>query len=139
LYTSAKHKTDDIARKAAFRYLFITIFCGIFSFIYEHFSHGVYSYPMMLLFLAPLLGGVIPAMIISIAHITQPSDFSRYMWDSGIATLALGMALAGVFEIYGTISDYVPIYWIASVALLTLGAITYITKLISASSSRSRN
>jgi hypothetical protein len=32
-------------------YLGFTLFCGLFSLIYEHFSHGVYSDYMVYLFL----------------------------------------------------------------------------------------
>ena len=41
----------NAAKKGALIYLGITLFCFIFSTIYEYFSHGVYSEYMTLLFL----------------------------------------------------------------------------------------
>lgn len=54
----------NAAKKGALIYLGITLFCFIFSTIYEYFSHSVYSEYMTLLFLFPFLGGVIPNLIL---------------------------------------------------------------------------
>ena len=50
-------------KKDLIRYIVATAFCIVFSVIYEHFSHGVYSQFMLLMYLFPLIGGVLPAAL----------------------------------------------------------------------------
>ena len=49
----------------AFRYLLITILCALFGAVYEAFSHGVYAYGMLYGLAFPLLGGVLPALLLA--------------------------------------------------------------------------
>ncbi|MDN5352280.1 MAG: hypothetical protein PWQ12_1200 [Clostridiales bacterium] len=114
-------------RKTILTYIGWTLFCGLFSFVYEHFSHGVYSNYMIWLFLIPLIGGVVPfAAIGAVQKFRVPERIAYNLYNSGIATLAVGSAFNGVLEIYGTTSDYMPVYWVVGGVMTALGIIFYL-------------
>ena len=115
-------------RLLARRYLWISLFCLIFSLIYEFFSHGVYSSFMVLLFLFPLLLGAVPFSLLARTGILPP-DAVRRDYHAGIATLATGSCLTGVLAIYGTTSPYVSVYWIVGLFLLLSGMIRFLLSL----------
>lgn len=110
-------------RRQVRTYWSIAVFCGIFSFVYERFSHGVYSNYMIFLFLIPLLGGVLPLALSMGREPRPPVPLSRQLWGAGIATLSVGCCLDGVFEIYGTTAPLVTVYWAAGLALVALAAV----------------
>ena len=97
----------------------VTAFCGVFAAVYEHFSHGMFSAWMVYLFAWPLVGGVLPY---AVAVIRRPSwvdasvlmAWARLGHHAAVATATVGSCLAGVFEIYGTSSSWVVVYWIAA-------------------------
>lgn len=92
-------------------YLLLTLVCLLFSIIYEHFSHGVYSDYMVYMFAIPLFGGVLPFGIIGlIKNSPLPRRLVINLYNSGIATLTIGSCLSGALAIYGTNSDLVYIY-----------------------------
>lgn len=114
-------------RKTIRTYIGVSLFCGLFSFVYEHFSHGVYSNYMIYLFLFPLLGGVLPFGALGLINqLHFPGHISMHLYHSGIATLTVGSCFAGVLEIYGTSSGYMPVYWITGAALTVLGTAIYL-------------
>ncbi len=114
-------------RKTAGVYLGVSLFCCLFSFVYEQHSHGIYSAYMVYMFFFPLLGGAAPFAAIGLNHrLRFPGRFSRNAYHSGIAALTVGSALRGALEIYGTSSDYMAVYWIAGIALAVLGAFAYL-------------
>ncbi|MGN0383639.1 MAG: hypothetical protein ACI4DS_05155 [Eubacterium sp.] len=126
LYTLDTDANRNSAVKTAMVYLGITVFCVIFSCIYEYFSHGVYSGFMIYMFIFPLLGGVLPYMIIGLVNgIKYPGRVSLNAYNSGIATLTIGSCIQGVLEIYGTTSDYTPVFWITGAILVIIGIISY--------------
>lgn len=53
-----------IGKKNLVVYIFITLFCIIFTLIYEKFSYGEYSWYMRGMFLYPFIGGVIASMLL---------------------------------------------------------------------------
>ena len=109
-------------------YTGISMFCILFSTVYEHFSHGVYSNYMIFLFLFPLLGGAIPYSALALFKKTPyPGRMEKSLYNSGIATLSVGSCLSGVLEIYGTTSAYIPVYWIAGCILLAVSLVVYFT------------
>ena len=112
-------------RFLARRYLLISLFCLIFSCVYESFSHGVRSGFMIFLFLFPLLLGAMPAFVMSIAFVPVPSAAARCFWHAGVAALSVGSCLSGILEIYGTTSPYVWVYWVVGSLLLLAGALRY--------------
>ena len=86
---------------------------AVFGLVYEHFSHGVFSWHMAFAFLIPLLGGVIPLLpVLRRANAT--------LWRCGILTLTVGSLVQGVLEIYGTTNRLCGLYGIAGGILLAL-------------------
>ncbi len=113
-------------KKTAAAYLGATLFCGFFSYVYERFSHGVYSDYMVYLFLFPLLGGTLPYGAMLLLGARPPRRPAANLFNAGIATLAVGSLMAGIFEIYGTDSSFLSVYWWAGGALTALGIIAYL-------------
>lgn len=105
-------------KKAGIVYILITVFCGIFRWIYERFSHGVTSDAMIFLFLYPLIGGWLPLMMLRLSQFAYPKRLEFNLYQSGIAVLTIGSCLKGIFEIYGTSSEYVIVYqWTGGIFL----------------------
>lgn len=99
--------------------------------VYELFSHQVYSPFMYLMFMIPLLLGVLPnlvARILDKSFIT--SKDARATYKLGILTLIFGSFLKGVLDIYGTSSVYPVLYIPAAIALIivALGLENYYKK-----------
>ncbi len=112
-------------KKRLILYISITLFCGIFSAIYEHFSHGVYSSYMISLFAFPLIGGVLPQILLMTGRIPYPSVIVSRLYHTGIATLSVGCCMTGIFEIYGSASALTKYYWYAGLALLLVSVLLY--------------
>ncbi|MDR2620166.1 MAG: hypothetical protein LBC29_03460 [Propionibacteriaceae bacterium] len=107
--------------------------CGVFSFGYEQFSHGVISWWMVFLFAWPLLLGALPYAVIALRLGKTGDTRYRYPWTrllyaAGVAALTLGSASTGVFQIFGSPSDYTFIYWVAGSALLLAAAVSRLLK-----------
>ncbi|NCB50784.1 MAG: hypothetical protein EOM54_02710 [Clostridia bacterium] len=123
LYTSVTEPEKNPARKTALFYLAAALFCGFFSYVYEHFSHGVYSNYMVFLFMLPLWGGALPYGVVWLTGFRRfPGRIAGNLYNSGIATLTVGSCLCGILEIYGTSSAYTRLYW-AGGGLLTLAGL----------------
>lgn len=122
--------TLDIERKhgrTALIYLLAAIFCGVFGSVYELFSHGVYSYYMIYAFAFPLVGGVLPFLILDLKnHKYMPSALAQGLYHAGIATCTIGSIIQGVLVIYGTTNSKTVIYWIAGAVLVTAGLLVYL-------------
>lgn len=113
-------------KNGAFWMMIVTLFCLLFSSIYNHYGHGVYSNYMSYMFLIPFLSGVLPYGVL--AMFIKAKDVSRFSYNSynsGIATLIIGSMLKGIFEIAGTNSPYLMVYLIAGMSMLIIGAISY--------------
>lgn len=126
-------KSNRQARKTLISYSAVSIFCVIFDKIYALFGHGVSSYSMSLMFLYPLLGGVLPFLILWLL-IPRSTDITNYRFsynshNSGIAALTTGSLLNGIFEIAGTSSPYLIIYTVCGWIMLATGVLTYLFNL----------
>lgn len=91
--------------------------------IYAQFAHGVSSGFMTFAFLCPLIGGVLFYMTL---WLVCPTVWKRPYYrlmvnllNSGVAVLAVGCFLKGVFQIAGTDSPLLICYWISGSAFLT--------------------
>ena len=102
----------------------IAIFCGVFSLIYEFFSHGVYSNAMIYLFAFPLLLGAVPCFLLEHRSMAMPNRF----FQDGVLMITLASLLSGILEIYGTSSDYTRWFFIAGIAVYALGVIGIFTQ-----------
>ncbi len=116
--------------KAALAYLVTSAVCALFGAIYEHFSHGVYSYYMIYAFAFPLCMGALPFEAMSVAgKKNNRSAAADNLWHCAAATLTAGSIVRGALEIYGTSNRLVGIYPAAGIALaLSALIITVIMK-----------
>lgn len=113
-------------RRYSLSFLCITLFCGLFSAVYEYFSHGVYSGFMVYLFVFPLVGGVLPYGVLGVTpRAVCPSPALARIYNSGVAALATGSCVQGVLDIYGTRSVYMPVYWVAGAVLVLIPLALY--------------
>lgn len=100
-------------------YIALTAAAGLFSVIYELYSHGVYSDFMVYLFVIPLILGVLPEAIALIyPRWVTPDGWHRLLRDFAVATLSIGSILQGVVEIYGTTSTWTVYYFVVGAAML---------------------
>ena len=112
------------------RWLLATAGTVFFAAVYECFSHQVYSRAMILAFLYPLLGGLLPATLLMMKAELQPGEWARSLWGAGIASLTLGSLFRGVLEIYGTTSHLGAVYWMSGGALCLAGGLWYALRLL---------
>lgn len=129
LFTSdTDHKLRRSA-KTCLVYLLTACFCALFGGIYESFSHGVYSYPMLYAFAYPLIGGGLPFLILGLSRCkVYPGAMEAAIYHCGIATLTLGSIIRGVLEIYGT-TNYLTVYYLyAGSALVGIGFLIWFLK-----------
>lgn len=92
--------------------------------VYETFSHEVYSPFMYLMFMIPLLLGVLPnlaARLLNKSFLT--SKEGKLAYRMGVLTLVFGSFLKGVFDIYGTSPVYTKFY-------LPVGSVMIIAALV---------
>lgn len=115
---------QTVCIRIAFRYLLVTVFCALFSAVYEAFSHGVYAYGMLYAFAVPLLGGLFPALLLLKRDGELPADLSMQLWHFGISALTVGALFSGALEIYGTTSRLTIVYWLAGGVCLLLAVLT---------------
>lgn len=97
----------------AFRYLCGALGTGLFGFVYEQFSHDVWSVPMIYAFAIPLIGGALPFSVLALFGGREPGRFARTCWSLGMTTLTVGSLFAGVLEIYGTTNRLIVAYPVA--------------------------
>lgn len=110
--------------KRALRYLLLSAFLVLFNIIYGLFAHGVRSLFMQLAFLFPLIGGSLVSMLL--IFLPPISEIDRNLWNMGITTLIIGSLLNGVFDIYGSSSMLVNVFFILGGMLLLASLTLYI-------------
>ena len=110
--------------RIAFRYLLATLLCALFGAVYELFSHGVYAYGMLYAFAFPLMGGVLPALLLARRGSWFPSEAALQLWHFGISALTVGTLFSGALTIYGTSSQLTKVYWLAGAVCLLLSLLT---------------
>lgn len=115
----------ESARKACICYLGIAVFCAVFSRIYGHFSHEIRSPWMTWLFLWPLAGGYLPALLQAVGVLPVFSGWKTDLYRFGIAAGATASLLKGILEIAGTDSLYPDLLLYAGGAMLAAGIVLY--------------
>lgn len=135
MYTSVtdQPRLSRQARKTAAVYLAVSALCIVVDKIYALFGHGVHSASMSLMFLYPLLGGVLPFLLLWL-FVPQADHVLHYRlsyncFNSGIAALTVKSMLKGVFEIAGTSSPYLIVFTVCGWAMLVIGLLTYLYRL----------
>ena len=104
------------------RYALAALCCGIFAFVYEQFSHGVWSAAMVFAFAFPL-AGALPFLAMAAARRCPPRRAaSEALWHAGVATLTVGSLFSGALEIYGTTNRLTIVYVLAGALLVASAA-----------------
>lgn len=120
MYTSViddRTMTEKIRRKTLV-YLAVSALFLLFGAVYEHFSHGVYSYYMIYCFAFPLVMGCFFWTVMTV--LKRRPKFCKLFCDfhaAAIFTFTLGSVFKGVIEIFGTDSSLAPVYWFVGAAL----------------------
>ncbi len=100
-------------RRALVAGLSLALLCVVFTLIYERFSHGASSTHMRCMFLMPLVGCALPALLGYLTplhrHVSRPA-FN--LWNSGLAAWTAGCLFCGIVNISGRYTDLDRIYWI---------------------------
>ncbi len=95
--------------------LALTVFCIIFTGIYEIFSYGEYSAHMRLMFIFPLLAGIFTLIKI-------PAN--KVLFNSALAVFANGFLVKGIIEISGRTSSFDYLYLLTG-ALILIGSFIF--------------
>ena len=112
-------------------YTVATVVTLVVGTVYEFFSHQVYSPFMYLLFMIPLVLGVVPNLVAKMTEKTfLESEDAQAAYKMGV--LIFGSFLKGVFDIYGTSSVYPTLYLPVGAVLLvaSLGLEMYYKKAV---------
>ena len=122
MYTSPPlDKRRRLLGRTAKAYGVIAAFCGIFSAVYLHFSYGQSSPFLVMLFLPPLLLGLVPAETLLLTDkVRIASKPVRSLWNSGVATLTVGFLVRAVINISGRYTYYDAVYWVLSAGFFVL-------------------
>lgn len=91
--------------KLAFYHLLFAAVTALGGFVYEQFSHGVYSGFMVYAFLPPLVLGACPLLIRALCGKALPGRWCVRLYHWGIIALTVGCLFQGALEIYGTTVD----------------------------------
>lgn len=119
--------TSAIDRKCVKLALYDLLFAAVTAlggFVYEQFSHGVYSGFMVYAFLPPLVLGSCPLLILALRGKVLPGRWCVRLYHWGIIVLTVGCLFQGALEIYGTTSRLVMGYWIAGGVCLAGSLVT---------------
>ena len=114
LSTSVTKNKNKRLQKTLVGYSILTIFFLVFSRIYESFSFGETSLHMHYLFIVPLVGGVILALLLKI--IPNLGRNSLNLWNSSVAVLTTGMLFRGIVNLSGRSTTLDQPYWYVGLA-----------------------
>lgn len=103
----------------------LALLCVVFTAIYEHFSHGAASPHMRAMFLMPLVGVALPALICFLTPLHRfVGRLPFNLWNSGMATWVVGCLFRGIVNISGRHTSLDLPYRVAGWVFLGLAAIT---------------
>ena len=123
LSTSVIKNKNKRLKKTLVGYSLLTIFFLAFSRIYESFSFGETSLHMHYLFVVPLVGGIILAILLKI--IPNLARLSLNLWNSAVAVLTAGMLFRGIVNLSGRSTTLDQPYWYVGLvfALLAIASL----------------
>lgn len=108
-------------------YLISSLFVIAFGQIYEIFSHGIFSWFMILAFV-PLLVCFLVWLAIWLLSVKKhikkkPDIIFQKCFNLSAIILSIGCIVQGVVDIYGTTSRLISVYWIVGLILLAVALI----------------
>ena len=109
-------------KKTLVSYSLLTILFLAFSRIYESFSFGETSLHMHYLFVVPLVGGIIMALLLKI--IPNLGRLSLNLWNSAVAVLTAGMLFRGIVNLSGRSTTLDQPYWYVGLAFAILAIVS---------------
>ena len=122
LSTSVTKNKNKRLQKTLVGYSILTIFFLVFSRIYESFSFGETSLHMHYLFVVPLVGGVILALLLKI--IPNLGRISLNLWNSSVDVLTTGMLFSGIVNLSGRSTTLDQPYWYVGIAFALLAIVS---------------
>ena len=109
----------------------LALLCVVFTVIYEHFSHGAASSHMRAMFLMPLLGVALPALICFLTPLHRfVGRLPFNLWNSGMATWVVGCLFRGIVNISGRHTSLDRPYLVAGWVFITLSVIAEAVRLM---------
>ena len=91
----------------------LALLCVVFTAIYESFSHGAVSTHMRCMFLMPLVGCALPALLCLLTPLHRLVCRPAFnLWNSGLAVWTVGCLFRGIVNISGRFTDLDSIYWV---------------------------
>ena len=104
-------------------YVFTTLSCIAFNYIYSLFSHGVSSPFMSYAFVFSLVLGVVGFIVFGRLNLNNRIAFNLY--NAGIATLTVGSILRGIIDIAGADTTYPVYYFFVGTVFVAIGGLMY--------------
>lgn len=104
-------------------YVFTTLFCIAFNYIYSLFGHGVSSPFMSYAFVFSLVLGVVG--FVGIGRLNLDNRVAFNLYNAGIATLTVGSILRGIIDIAGADTTYPIYYFCVGTILVATGGLLY--------------
>lgn len=104
-------------------YVFATLFCIAFSYVYSLFSHDVSSPFMSYAFVFSLVLGVFGFIVLGRLDLNNRIAFNLY--NAGITTLTVGSILRGIIDIAGADTAYPVYYFVVGTAFAAIGGLAY--------------
>lgn len=101
------------------------VFCMVIFLVYDQFSHGVRSFYMTFLWL-PFLGDGLVQTVLALLSSRFFFRWADRLFHAGTAAVTVGFLLRGIFEIAGTGSYYLPVFFLAGALLLAASAVLYL-------------
>ena len=83
---------------------------------------------MAFCFLPTLLLGALPFGVIYFAKLKMPDRMSFNLYNSGVASLAVGFVFRGVLEIYGTTNLLGEVYFFTAVLFIAASFVSFMTR-----------
>ena len=101
-----------LAIKSVKTWLGISLFCMVFSLIYEMFSFGVLSLSMLSVFAYPLFLGALVCFLVK-------GNIGRF-YNDGVLLLSFASLINGILEIYGSDTPYTRYMILLGIALMVV-------------------
>lgn len=110
-----------IRKKRMKSFLISSVVSLVVGVVYEVFSHGVYSPFMYMMWVIPILLGVVPIMVSKICNRELLDDLGFAVYFTGVVSLMIASFFKGVLEIYGTDSKLVYVFVIVGIVQIIYG------------------